>query len=297
MPVLALLLLAALWKLYKLAIPDDGVSVSGSLILPRSDGASMPHLAEIFGTFGEEEVTGGDTVLSSILAALWYSLRLAFAGFAFGVLVGFLLALAMQRLRLVERAILPYVVLSQTVPLIALAPLVYGWGANVSILGMDWKPWMSVSIISAYLAFFPVAIGALRGLNSPTAVQQELLASYAAPWWRTLVVLRLPSCVPYLIPSLRLAAAASVVGAVVAEISTGLQGGIGRLIISYAQQATGDPAKVYAPIIGAALMGLVAVAAISSLDLALRRYQPVQVSQATVREPRITSTTRTAELT
>ena len=78
-----------------------------------------------------------------------------------------LLALAMQRLRVVERALLPYVVLSQTVPLIALAPLVYGWSGNLSLFGLEWEPWMSVSVIAAYLAFFPVAIGALRGLSSP----------------------------------------------------------------------------------------------------------------------------------
>lgn len=295
MPVLALVLLGALWELYKAAMPDGGLSIGEHLLLPRADDASMPHLSQILDEFGQEEVSGGDTVLSSVLSAMWYSLRLAFAGFAVGVLVGFLLALAMQRLRLVERALLPYVVLSQTVPLIALAPLVYGWGANVTILGVDWKPWMSVSIISAYLAFFPVAIGALRGLNAATAVQEELLASYAAPWWRTLVVLRLPACVPYLIPALRLAAAAAVVGAVVAEISTGLQGGIGRLIISYAQQATGDPAKVYPPIVGAAVMGLAAVAAVSLLDLALRRYQPVTITEAAVREPRLPRGTATAE--
>jgi NitT/TauT family transport system permease protein len=275
MLLLALLLLAALWELYKLVIPDAGVRVGDALILPRSDDASMPHLSQIVDVFGQQEVggvTGGGTVLSSVVSSVWYSLRLAAAGFAVGVLVGFLLALAMQRLRIVERALLPYVVLSQTVPLIALAPLVYGWSGNLTLFGLDWKPWMSVSVISAYLAFFPVAIGALRGLASPPPVQTELLACYAASWWQTLVHLRLPASVAYLIPALKLAAAAAVVGAIVAEISTGLQGGIGRLIITYAQQATGDPARVYAPILGAAAMGLVAVGVISLLDVALRRY-------------------------
>jgi NitT/TauT family transport system permease protein len=274
MLLLALVLLAACWELYKLVIPDDGVKLGSSLILPRSDDASMPHLSEIVDVFGQQEVAGGSggTVLSSVIDALWYSLRLAAAGFAVGVVVGFLLALAMQRLRIVERALLPYVVLSQTVPLIALAPLVYGWSGNLSLFGLDWKPWMSVSVIAAYLAFFPVAIGALRGLGSTPPVQTELLACYAASWWQTLVHLRLPASIPYLIPALKLAAAASVVGAIVAEISIGLQGGIGRLIITYAQQATGDPARVYAPIIGAAVMGLVAVGLISLLDVALRRY-------------------------
>jgi NitT/TauT family transport system permease protein len=275
MLLLALFLLAALWELYKLVIPEDGVSIGDSLILPRSDDASMPHLSEIFGAFGEQEVSGtSGTVISSVLSALWYSLRLATAGFAVGVVVGFLLALAMQRLRVVERALLPYVVLSQTVPLIALAPLVYGWSGNLTLFGLDWRPWMSVSVIAAYLAFFPVAIGALRGLASPPPVQTELLACYAASWWQTLVRLRLPASVPYLIPALKLAAAAAVVGAIVAEISIGLRGGIGRLIISYAQQATGDPSRVYAPIIGAAVMGLVAVGLVSLLDVALRRYHP-----------------------
>jgi NitT/TauT family transport system permease protein len=274
MLLLALIVLAACWELYKLVIPDDGVKLGSSLILPRSDDASMPHLSEIFKVFGQQEVAGGSggTVLSSVIDSVWYSLRLAAAGFAVGVVVGFLLALAMQRLRIVERALLPYVVLSQTVPLIALAPLVYGWSGNLSLFGLDWKPWMSVSVIAAYLAFFPVAIGALRGLASPPPVQTELLACYAASWWQTLLRLRLPASVPYLIPSLKLAAAASVVGAIVAEISIGLQGGIGRLIITYAQQATGDPARVYAPILGAAVMGLVAVGLISLLDVALRRY-------------------------
>jgi NitT/TauT family transport system permease protein len=280
MLLLALIVLAACWELYKLVIPDDGVKIGSSLILPRSDDASMPHLSDIVDVFGQREVAGGSggTVLSSVIDSLWYSLRLAAAGFAVGVIVGFLLALAMQRLRIVERALLPYVVLSQTVPLIALAPLVYGWSGNLSLFGLDWKPWMSVSVIAAYLAFFPVAIGALRGLGSPPPVQTELLACYAASWWQTLVHLRLPASVPYLIPALKLAAAASVVGAIVAEISIGLQGGIGRLIITYAQQATGDPARVYAPILGAAVMGLVAVGLISLLDVALRRYHTQEAS-------------------
>jgi NitT/TauT family transport system permease protein len=233
----------------------------------------MPHLSQIFGAFGKQEVAGASgTVGSSVVSAVWYSLRLAAAGFAVGVVIGFLLALAMQRLRTFERALLPYVVLSQTVPLIALAPLVYGWSGNLTLFGLDWQPWMSVSAISAYLAFFPVAIGALRGLSSPPAVQTELLRCYAASWWQTLVWLRLPASVPYLIPALKLAAAAAVVGAIVAEISIGLPGGIGRLIITYAQQATGDPSRVYAPIAGAAVMGLVAVGLVSLLDVALRRY-------------------------
>ena len=185
MLVLALVLLAALWELYKLVIPDDGVRLGDALILPRSDDTSMPHLSQIFGAFGKQEVAGASGTVRLVGASRrsWYSLRLAAAGFAIGVVIGFLLALAMQRLRIVERALLPYVVLSQTVPLIALAPLVYGWGGNLTLFGLDWQPWMSVSVISAYLAFFPVAVGALRGLSSPPAG-----ADRAAALLRRLVV-------------------------------------------------------------------------------------------------------------
>ena len=273
MLLLALILLAALWELYKLVIPDDGVRLGDALILPRSDDTSMPHLSQIFGAFGKQEVAGASgTVGSSVLSAVWYSLRLAAAGFAIGVVIGFLLALVMQRLRSFERALLPYVVLSQTVPLIALAPLVYGWSGNLTLFGLDWQPWMSVSAISAYLAFFPVAVGALRGLSSPPAVQTELLRCYAASWWQTLV-----------------RAAAARVGALPHPRAEAGGRGFRRrrdrgrdldrpvrrhraAIITYAQQATGDPSRVYAPIIGAAVMGLVAVGGVSLLDVALRRY-------------------------
>ena len=115
MVVLALVLLAGLWELYKAVIPPDGVTVGDKLVLPRSDDASMPHVWEVFSVFGDSEPAGG-TVADSVVSALWYSLRLAAAGFAVGVVVGMLLALLMQRFGLARRAMLPYVVVSQTVP-------------------------------------------------------------------------------------------------------------------------------------------------------------------------------------
>ena len=110
---------------------------------------------------------------------------------------------------------------------------------------------MSVSVIAAYLAFFPVAVGMVRGLKSPSAAHTDYFRCSAAGWWSTLTRLKLPASVPFLIPSLRLAAAGAVVGTVVAEISTGLEGGIGRLILTYSQSATGDPSRVYVAVLGA----------------------------------------------
>jgi NitT/TauT family transport system permease protein len=275
---LGLVIVGAVWEGYKSWGPSDGVKIFGARVLPRTTDASMPHLSTIWHAFGAKEVGGAitlgpsRTVLDSVAGAAAHTLRWAAAGFAIGVLVGMLLALLMDRLVIAERALMPYVVLSQTVPLIALAPLVTKWGQGSSIGSFKWQSWMSVAVIAAYLAFFPVAVGMVRGLKSPSAVHADYFRCSAAGWWRTLVRLKLPASVPFLVPALRLAAAGAVIGTIVAEISTGLDGGIGRLIITYSQQATGDPSRVYAAVIGAAVLGLVAATAVTIFDLALWRY-------------------------
>jgi NitT/TauT family transport system permease protein len=276
--VIGLVLIGAIWEAYKSWGPADGVKAFGTRILPRTTDASMPHLSRIWHAFGAKEVGGAITlgptnsVLDSVVSSAVHTLRWAAVGFVIGVVVGMLLALLMDRLVIAERALLPYVVLSQTVPLIALAPLVSKWGQGSKIGSFEWQPWMSVAVIAGYLAFFPVAVGMVRGLKSPSAVHTEYFRCSAAGWWRTLVRLKLPASVPYLVPSLRLAAAGAVIGTIVAEISIGLDGGIGRLIITYSQQATGDPSRVYAAVIGAAVLGLAAAAVVTLFDLALWRY-------------------------
>ena len=271
---IALAALGAIWEAYKDWGPAQGVKLFGARILPRTTDASMPHLSKIWHAFGQREIGGTisfgptKTVLDSVVDSGVHTLRWAAAGFAIGVVVGMLLALLMNRLAVFERALMPYVVLSQTVPLIALAPLVAKWGQGWSF----WDRWMSVSIIAAYLAFFPVAVGMARGLGSPSQVHADYFRCSAAGWWQTLLRLKLPSSVPFLIPALRLAAAGAVVGTIVAEISIGLPGGIGKLILDYSQQATGDPSRVYVAVIGAAALGLIAAAAVTVFDLALWRY-------------------------
>ena len=183
------------------------------------------------------------------------------------------LALVMQRWRLAESAALPWIILSQTVPLIAFAPVVKSWGSRIEIGAFEWQDWMSVAVIASYLAFFPVAVGALKGFQSPDRLHLELLRSYSVGWWQTMRYLRLPAAVPYLLPALRLAAANAVVGAVVAEVSTGLQGGIGRLVIQYAGQASGDPAKAWAPILGAIALGLIAAGSVALMGALARNYR------------------------
>jgi NitT/TauT family transport system permease protein len=239
----------------------------------------MPHVWDMITRLFGETGSGRNAVpvWSAVLEASAFTLGVAAVGWVVGVVVGMLLAVLMQRFRTAESAVLPWIILSQTVPLIAIAPLVRRWGSQLEFGDFTWENWMSVAVIASYLAFFPVSIGALRGLNSPDAIHVELFRSYGIGWWKTLFKLRLPASVPYLLPALRLAAANAVIGTVVAEVSIGLRGGIGRMIIEYAQQASGDPAKTWAPIFGAIAVGLVAAGFIALLGVLLRRYRRGEV--------------------
>jgi len=272
---LGILSVAGLWELYKALGPEDGVVINGVVVLPRTTDLAMPHVWDMFQVFSQPVnlFAGSQTVGSAVWTASLFSLKLAATGWLIGVTVGFVLALVMARFRLAESAMLPWVVLSQTVPLIAIAPLVRRWGSQIHVAGWTWTSEASVAVIAAYLAFFPVAVGTLRGLRSPDATHLDLLHAYGIGWWRGVRTLRLPASVPFLLPALRLAAASAVIGTVVAEVSIGLRGGIGRMILEYAQSAGGNPAKPWAPIFGAVGVGLVAAGAVGLIGLLLRPYR------------------------
>ena len=266
---------AGLWEAYKSFGPEDGVIVGDVVVLPRTTDLAMPHVWEILGKFDDKVnlFAGDQTVGGAVWDACLFSLKLAATGWVIGVVVGFALAILMARFRLAESAILPWVVLSQTVPLIAIAPLVRRWGSQIHLGGWTWSSENSVAVIAAYLAFFPVAVGALRGLRSLDQTHVDLLHTYGVGWWRAFLKLRLPSSVPFLLPALRLAAASAVIGTVVAEVSIGLRGGIGRMVVEYAQAAGGDPAKPWAPILGAVGVGLVAAGFVGLIGMLLRPYR------------------------
>ena len=271
---------AGVWELYKALAPDDGVVIGELRILPRTTDLAMPHVWEMFARLAEPVTRSAtaEPLWFVVLSAAVLTLGIAAVGLAVGVVVGIGLALVMLRWRIAEWGLLPWIILSQTVPLIAFAPLVRSWGSKIQIGAFEWEDWMSVAVIASYLAFFPIAIGALTGLKSPDAIHVDLMRSYAIGWWRTLWVLRMPAAVPYLLPALRLGAANAVVGAVVAEVSTGLQGGIGRLLIQFAGQASGDPEKAWGPIFGAIVLGLVAAGSIGLLGIILKNYRRVEVT-------------------
>ena len=277
--VLAVALVGVLWELYKALGPADGGKVLGINIFPRANDTAMPHIWDMLARYGRPEVRGSDRkIWVVVLSGAWFSFRLSLVGFALGASIGVGLAVLMTRYKVVERGLLPYLVVSQTVPLIALAPLVVSWGGKLEIGSFVWPRWLSASVLGAFLAFFPIAVGTLRGLSSAPAAALELMESYASTWRQTLTKLRFPAAVPYMVPAFKLGASGSVVGVVVAEISTGLKGGIGRLIIEYAREATGDPAKVFTAVFGAAALGLTMAGFVAISDVLLMRNRPKETT-------------------
>ena len=258
----AVVLLFGMWEGYKWIGQQTGDYWPGTSIeLPAStDALTMPHAMDIADELFEE-VRDGRARLPLFLFLLkkgWFTLQEAAIGFTLGLTVGLSLAILMLRWRVAERGLLPWINVSQTIPLIALAPIIVTWGRQQDLPDM-----LSISLIAAYLTFFPVAVSALRGLQSPDSAHVELMRSYAAPWRTTLVKLRLPAARAYLFPALKIAATLSVVGAIVGEISIGTKTGLGRAILEYAQRYAVSPERLYASVIGAAVLGLLVFGLIS----------------------------------
>jgi NitT/TauT family transport system permease protein len=229
----------------------------------------MPHLQSIAESLLQPARRNGPVLLIRILGeAALFTWTEAAIGFISGALLGFLLGTLFAHSRLMERGLLPYVVASQTVPILAIAPMVVYWlGASSA----------SVAVISAYLTFFPVTINTLRGLTSPSPSALELMHSYAANWWTILWKLRFPAALPYIFTALKVSATASVVGAIIGELPSGIPTGLGRAILNFNQYYTSDPSKLWAAIFIAALVGIGFFLLVAGIErLALRGGQPVE---------------------
>lgn len=267
--VLILLGLALLWEGYKwMGQSTGGVWPGTSVNLPvRTNNRAMPHLWDIAAALFRPARRGGDEVLLvTLLKAALFTFRSAFAGFVVGSAFGFGLAVWFIRSPLAERGLMPYVVASQTVPLIAIAPMVVIWGGKVGL-----PTWLAVAVISSYLSFFPVAINSLRGLRSPPATASELMRSYAASPREVLTKLQIPAALPFIFPALKIAATASVIGAIIGELPAGLNVGLGRALLSFASSFSSAPEKLFGAVVLSALLGIVFVGLVA---LAERRLIP-----------------------
>lgn len=258
--LIVLAILIVLWEGYKLLgrITGGTWPFTDVEMRPRPGNNSMPHVWDVVAALAGPHRRGGEPMFLVLGVATLYTLREALVGFLFGGLVGFALGVLFVRSRLAERAFMPYLVASQTIPIIAIAPMVVLWGR-----GLDVPAWLPVSVIAAYLTFFPVAINTVRGLRSPEATATELFHAYAASPSQRLWKLQVPSALPYIFTALKVSAAASVVGALVGELPAGFSDGLARALLNYNQVFSSDPSKLYAAVLMAALGGILFVGVVT----------------------------------
>jgi NitT/TauT family transport system permease protein len=233
---------------------------------PLANDLNLPHWFSILGALAAPVQRNADESLGQFLVgAAFYTWREAAIGFLVGALLGLVLATIFVHSRLLERAVVPYVVASQTIPIVALAPMiVYAFGPSVT----------SVVIIATYLTFFPVTIAMIRGLRAPDPRALELMRSYAAGRWATYRKVRLPASLPYLFTALKIAATASIVGAIIGEGPGGIPDGLGRAIINFNQQYITGPEKLWAAILVSSLLGISFFLLIRVAELVALRGRP-----------------------
>jgi NitT/TauT family transport system permease protein len=233
---------------------------------PFANDLNLPHVWNIAYAMGQPFQRGANqTLLQYLVGAAFYTWREAALGFVLGSLLGLGLATVFVHSRLAERAFVPYVIASQTVPIIALAPLiVFALGQGV----------LAVVVIATYLTFFPVTIAMLRGLRSFDPRALELLRSYGAGRVGIFTKLRLPASMPYLFTALKIAATASIVGAIIGEDTGAIQAGLGRVITTFNQYYATGPEKLWAAIFVAAILGVTFFLLVRVAEIVALRSRP-----------------------
>ncbi|MEE9587090.1 MAG: ABC transporter permease, partial [Hyphomicrobiaceae bacterium] len=215
-----------------------------------------PHqvVEEIYKTTVLKKVTSK----RSLIHHSWVTLSSTMLGFLLGTALGTLLAVAIVHNRTLDKSMMPWVIASQTIPILAIAPLIIVVLNAIGIQGL-----LPKAFISMYLSFFPVTVGMVKGLRSPEIIHLDLMRTYSASPWDVFWKLRWPSSVPYLFTSMKVAIAISLVGAIVSELPTGAVAGLGARLLAgsyYGQTIQIWSALVMAALLAAILVTLVGVA-------------------------------------
>ena len=180
-------------------------------------------------------------------------------GFAMGTVLGLVLSICIVHSRTLDRALLPWIVASQSVPVLAIAPIVLVILGSFGLAGVAPK-----AVIAMYLCFFPVTVAMVQGLRSPQVIETEMLHTYAASRWQALWMLRLPAALPFLFPALRVGIAAGLVGAMVAELPTGAQAGLGARLLTGSYY--GQTVQIWSALVMSALLGLFLTAVMAAIE-------------------------------
>jgi NitT/TauT family transport system permease protein len=268
---LLVLVLAAIWGLWE-AYRALGIKYGWTHPF-TVDATSMPHIHSMLQALFERPNPQAPLLIVTLLKAAAFTAKEAALGFAMGAVGGFALGALLAHSRMLQRGFLPYVVASQTVPILAIAPMVVIWFTSVHVTA-----WVSVAVIASYLTFFPVAIATLRGLSAADHRAVELMRSYAANRWTVLWKLRFPTALPYLFSALKVSATASIVGAIIGESPSSIAGGLGGAILNFAQYYSFQPQNLWATNIVAAALGVAFFLAVVVVEKIVVRRAPEHVA-------------------
>ncbi len=216
-----------------------------------------PHQVaqELWKSTGAMALKGRALSKRSLIFHGWITLSATMLGFVIGTGAGILLAVGIVHNRAMDMSVMPWAIASQTIPILAIAPMIIVVLNSIGVQGL-----LPKAFISAYLSFFPVVVGMVKGLRSPDGMQLDLLRTYSASGGQTFWKLRLPSSMPYLFTSLKIGMAASLVGAIVGELPTGAIRGLGARMLTgsyYGQTIQIWSALFAAAILAALLVGII----------------------------------------
>ena len=225
----------------------------------------LPAPHQVIAEFWKTTVEVSPSSKRSLVYHAWITASATMLGFAFGVILGMLLAAGIVHVRTLDRSLMPWIIASQTVPILAIAPMIIVILGSIGMVGLVPK-----AIISMYLCFFPVTIGMVKGLRSPDPLQIDLMRTYSATAWQVFWKLRMPASVPFLFASMKVAIAISLVGTIVGELPTGASGGIGARLLTGSYY--GQTVQIWSALLMAAILGSVLVYAMGGIErLTLRR--------------------------
>ena len=240
---------------------DDTAYTTGQLIAGtmRAERPLLPAPHQIVQTFAEDVFGWPVTSPRSLVYHGWVTLSATFVGFLLGATFGIVLAVLIVHLRTLQKSLLPWIICSQMVPILAVAPIVIVVLGAIGLRGL-----LPKAIISAYLCFFPVVIGVVKGLTSPDPIQGDLMRTWSATSAQIFWKLRWPSAVPFLFASLKVSITISLIGAIVAELPTGAQAGIGARLL--AGSYYGQTIQIWAALVAASVLAVGLIGVVSLIE-------------------------------
>ena len=270
--IVAIWYLAAIWMNATWVFDQaerNGQTVTWAEAIPQTmaqDRPLLPPPHQVVATLWQGIAGQAITSKRSLVYHAFMTFRGTMAGFALGIVFGVALAMAIVRFRVMDRSVMPWAIISQTIPIVALAPMIFTVSNQVGVDGKE----VPKAIISAYLSFFPVLVSMIKGLRSPDQMQLDLLKTYGAGEGATFFKLRLPASLPYFFASLKVAVAAALIGTIVGELPSGAIEGLGARMLIGSQ--FGEPLIMWSALFAAAILAGLLIVAVGLIErLANRR--------------------------